>query len=279
MSDIGDTLTFKSDLFDKPAEQGGVLTNATSVVLTVTLPDGTTATPAVTNPPSVTGKYTATYVASTQSGRYLGKWLFTLPGSNTTSYVETFDVGSSLVTIDEAVAHLRAAGVVTSEPDLEQLQWLCFVASEAIERDLGRVIAQRTVVEVYDGGRPQILLQSTPVISVTTVVENGITLAATDYILRRAGWILQRGTTTARWPWAYGWGNVTVTYRAGYLDPPRIARKVALNGIQRMFQESQQASHPFLDNVSADAAVFVAAGTLTPLEMGAYESLKALNFA
>jgi hypothetical protein len=67
---------------------------------------------------------------------------------------------------------------------------------------------------------------------------------------------------------------VTVVYVAGPTDPPRIARKVALNGVERMWQSSQQTAHPMLDDVSAAEAVFTAAGTLTPLEMGAYNSLR-----
>jgi hypothetical protein len=149
--DLGDTLNFRSDVYDKPVEQGGVLVNATGATLTITLPDGSTVSPSVTNPPAVTGKYTVDYVA-TLPGRHVGQWLFTMAGGKTTSYVETFDVGPSLVTVDEAVAHLRAGGIVTSAADLEQVQWLCFVATDAVERDLGRALTRRTVIETHDGG-------------------------------------------------------------------------------------------------------------------------------
>jgi hypothetical protein len=49
--DIGDSVSLAWDVKDS----AGVLANATTVTLTVTLPDGTTATPAVTNPPTVDG--------------------------------------------------------------------------------------------------------------------------------------------------------------------------------------------------------------------------------
>src|SRR5689334_11894241 len=102
--DLGDTLTFRADLYSAPVEDGGALANAQSAVLTVTLPDGTTATPSVSNP--ATGKYTANYVTTSASpaGRYEGRWLFTFVGGNTTVYVESFDVGRSIVSIDEALA-------------------------------------------------------------------------------------------------------------------------------------------------------------------------------
>jgi hypothetical protein len=279
--DLGDTLGFRSDVYDKPAEQGGVLTNATTAVLTITLPDGTTATPSVTNPPSVTGKYGVDYVTSTSgpSGRYVGAWVFTMASGKTTSYVETFDVGASLITVDEAVAHLRAAGVVTTADDLDQLQWLCFVASDAVERDLGRAIMRRTVTEVRDGGKDRLNLWQTPVISITSVTESGTLLTASDYVINTTTGILYRGSTTSGFTWAWGRQNVTVVYVAGYLDPPRIVRKVALNGVQRMWQESQQAGHPLLEEVSAEGAIFAAAGSLTPLEMGAYNSLRSPGIA
>lgn len=271
MADLGDTLTFKADLYDKPADQGGVLSNASAAVLTVTLPDGTTTTPTVTNP--TTGKYTANYVPA-QSGRFVGTWLFTMGGGSTTSYVETFDVGASLVTVDEAIAHLRAAGVITTTPDLEQLQWLCFVATDAVERDLGRVLVRRSVTETYNGGA-SIVLNSTPVVSVTSISESGYPL--TDYILNAGAGILYRGTSYYPQAFARGMQNVTVTYVAGYTDPPRIARKVALNAVQGMWSQSQQAPHPLLDDVGA--AVFAAQGALTSIEQSAYDSLRAPGIA
>jgi hypothetical protein len=273
--DLGDTLTFKSDLYDKPTEQGGVLINATAASLTVTLPDGTTATPVVTNPPTVTGKYTSTYVAVSQSGRYVGRWLFTLPGGNTTAYVETFDVGQGLVTVDEAVAHLRAAGIVTSSADLDQLQWLCMVATDAVERDLGRALTRRTVTEVYDGGRPEIILRQSPVISITSVTDSLVSLAASGYTLDQSNGILYRGSTSTYWtPFTYGRQSVSVTYVAGYLDPPRAARMVALTIVQSLWQESQQAGHPLIDE-SAGVDLFAAVGSLNSYLQRAYDSLRA----
>lgn len=280
MSDLGDTLPFRSDVYDKPVEQGGVLVNATTVTLTITLPDGTTTSPSIANPPATTGKYSYDYVVSPTglAGRYRGQWLFTMATGKTTSYVETFDVGPSLITVDEAIAHLRAGGIVTGADDLDQLQWLCFVASDAVERDLGRVIMRRTVVETYDGSRGSIVLRSTPVVSVTSVTESGTGLVSTDWLLDSGSGILYRGSSTSTLWWGWGRQNIVVTYVAGYVDPPRIVRKVALNGVQRMWQQSQQASHPLLDEFGAEA-VAVAAGALTPLEMSAYNSLRSAGIA
>lgn len=275
MADLGDTLTFTASLYDKPPEQGGVLTNAAAVTLTVTLPDGTTVTPTVTNPPSVTGEYTANYTTTlaSPSGRYVGQFIFTLDSGNTTSHVETFDVGPSLVTVDEAIAHLRAGGIITKVDDLEQLQWLCQVATDSVERDLGRIILPRTVTEAHQGGGPTILLRSTPVISVTSVADTGVTV--TDWVLGSGG-VLYRNPGR----FSYGPESVTVTYLAGYLDPPRCVRQAALILIQNLWQSSQQASHPLVDEYAENAGERpLWQMQMSPIDQRAYESLRVVGVA
>lgn len=286
--DLGDTLTFRSNVYDKAPQfdstgaikNGAVLVNATTAALTITLPDGTTATPTVTNPPTVTGQYTYDYVTSVlgQSGRYTGQWLFTMSTGKTTSYVESFDVGGALITVDEALAHLGANGIIVNPDELDQLQWLCFVATDAVERDLGRVLVRRTVVETYDGGDWCINLRSTPVISIVSVIDSGTAIASTGYVLDAAHGILYRGTTLSPLWFMWGRQNIVVTSVAGPTDPPRIARKVALNAVQGMWQESQQASHPALAEF-AEQAVYAAQGALTPIEQSAYLSLQAAGVA
>jgi hypothetical protein len=257
----------------------GALTNPATAVLAITQPDGTLAAGiTVTNPPSVTGQLVYDF-APTQAGLHSVHWATTVPTTAEDDMFVAERPASLIINVDEAVAHLRASGVLTSDPDREQLQWLCLVASDAVERDLGRIIARRTVTEVYDGGRSSLLLRSTPVISITSVTESGTVLGSGDYVVNLATGVLYRGSTLV--PWNFWWGrqNVTVVYVAGYADPPKVVRKVALNGVQRMWEQSQQASHPALDDVSAYEAVFIAAGSLTPLELGAYNSLKAVGIA
>lgn len=279
MPALGSTLHFSAELFDGPfvtGEPDPALTNAQSVSLTITAPDGTVSTPTVTNPPATTGKYIYDLETTSVSaqGRYLGLWQFTLAGGAKTSIEEAFDLGTGLVSLDEALAHLRATGIIRSDPDLDYLQILCLAATDAVERDLGRVVVKREVTETFDGGRPTVELQSTPVISITSVTESGV--AVTDFVLRKM--FLQRGTTTSRWPWAYGWQNITVTYVAGFNNPPPTVRKVALNLIQGGWQTSQQAPHPALANFS-DEDVFRAQATLSMVEQNAYNSLKAAMYA
>ena len=209
----------------------------------------------------------------------MGKWLFTFSGGATTSFEESFDVDASLVTVDEALSHLRAVGIIgagsTADADLEQLQWLCFVASEAVELDLDRVFTPRTIVETHDGGG-SVILRKTPVISVTSITENGSAL--TEFLPNLSAGILYRGSSYSPRPFACGFQNVTVTYRAGYLNPPRVVRKVALNLIQGAWQVSQQAPHRLVDELT-EQDVFVAQAALSQVERAAYDSLRAVGIA
>lgn len=279
MADLGDTLTFRTDLYDRPQDQGGVLTNADTVTLSILKPDGTLVSPApsVLNPPTITGKYVYDHVTlvTDPPGRWIGTWTLTLSG-RTGVYVETFDLGTSLITLDEAIAHLRAARVIVSGSDLDQLQFLCFVATDAVERDLGRALTRKTITETHSGGDYYIVLEHSPVISVATVVENGVTLTASDYLLD--GPLLLRGNSQSITNWAWGVLNIVITLQVGYLDPPLIARKVALNAVQRLWQESQVAAHPMIDELG-ESMVTTAVGLLTPIELAAYNSLKVVPVA
>lgn len=278
MPNLGSILPFSTDVYDKPVEDGGVLTNAAAAVLTVTLPDGTTATPTVTNPS--TGKYVGSYQTSPSSplGRYLGHWVLSFAGGAVDTYDETIDVVSTFVTVDEALDHLRAAGVITTEPDLDYLEWLCSVATDAVERDLGRNYVRKTVVEVHSGGSDRLVLRRTPVLSVTSVSESGSALTGSDYVMDPEMPILYRGSMTSARRFSPGRLNVTVTYVVGSLNPPPVVRKVALNAIQGMWRQSQQAPQPFADDFAGES-VGVAVAALTPLEQAAYDSQRAPGIA
>ena len=60
------------------------------------------------------------------------------------------------------------------------------------------------------------------------------------------------------------------------VNPPPTVRKVALNAVQGMWQSSQQAAHPSMEEFAAEA-VGIAQGALTPVEQAAYNSLRAVG--
>lgn len=282
MPQLGDTLRFSADVYDKPVEDGGVLTTAASAALVISKPDGSVVTPAPTVPaPTSPGKYLFDYVTTVGglTGTYRGAWLFTFAGGATSAYQESFEVSASLVTLDEVTAHLRAQGVLTKAADLEQLEWLAAVATDAVERDLSRALVQRTRVDLFDVEcQRTIVLRRAPVLTVSSVKIGTTTLTGgegVDWTTDKAAGLLHRGSATSCARWPEGRQYVEVTSTVGEVNPSPTARKVALNAVERMWQTSQQAGHPLIDDVSADAAVFaVVAGSLTPIEQAGYQQLR-----
>jgi hypothetical protein len=242
---------------------------------TVELPTGAAGT-SPTVQTGVPGEYFVVY-PTTLAGIHREVWTAVV-GGITVVIRRSFTVeepSALFVDTDEALEYLNAVGLIVAAAKLEWLRTLCAVACDAVERDVGKWIAPRTVTEVFDGGRSTLVLTRAPVISVATVVDTGTTLAASDYVLDTRVGILYRGTTTAPTCFLAGRGTVSVTYRAGYQVPPRIARDVALRGVQRMWQQTMQMPHPALDDLGADGMLFQPTGVLTPVEMEAYMRLKA----
>lgn len=91
-----------------------------------------------------------------------------------------------------------------------------------IENFVGTSFTPRTVTdEVHDGGAYAINLYRPYVLSVTSATEDGNPV--TDDLAVAPGGVLRRfntGARTAPVRWATGYGNVTVTYQAGYSDEP-----------------------------------------------------------
>lgn len=236
-----------------------------------------------------TGEYTVDWPAGTFSGP--ASIVVTATGGAlgafTKKWTDQFTVDEQgyvpFVSVDEALAHMRAQDTITDPDDLEQLRWLCQVACDAVERDVGRVIGRRTVIDYFDGGPYELRLRKIPLrpndggmITMGSVTENGVALVQNvGYTLRRSTWRLVRGTNLAPFQWWPAIENVVVTYTVSTNPVPRTARKVALNAVQRMWQGSQQSPMPYSDDISADNAIGAAiAGTLTPIELSAYRSLK-----
>jgi hypothetical protein len=255
----------------------GALVNPATATLTIIQPDGTIAAgTTVTLPPATTGNLVYDFT-TTQAGLHSVHWATTVPSTAEDDLFVAERPGSMLVSVDEAVSHLRASGILTSDADREQLQWLCGAATDAIERDLGRVLTRRTFAEVYDGGDVAIVLRQSPVISVTSVADSSVSLTASDYTLDSSAGILYRGSTSGYWArFTTGRQSVLVTYVAGYTDPPRVARLAALTLIQSLWQTSQQAFHPGLDETALESFAPAVAGLS---QIPGYDSLRAAGVA
>lgn len=188
--DLGDTVRLAAESRDA----GGTLANATTVTLTITLPDGTTTSPTVTNPPAQTGKYSVDYL-TVQAGRHVLRWVFGTPNSAHTDALDVREAVPPLIlSLADAKAHLN----ITSTTHDEELRGWIETTTKVIERFVGAVV-RRTVTEDYDYlpqfGARVLALRTTPAISLTSVVAvltSGIDVAVADLDLDGASGIVRR---------------------------------------------------------------------------------------
>ncbi|WP_055526010.1 hypothetical protein [Streptomyces graminilatus] len=186
----------------------GTLVTATAAVVTVTLPDGTTATPTVSE--TDTGSYRADYV-TTQAGRHTVRWVFTGPAH---AYTDIVDVREAALTwvfsLADAKNHIKLA---TASQDEEVRRWIG-ATTKCVEWFVGPV-APRTVTEDHNVRQAEALaLRKIPALSLTTVAAvldggtsyevGGLDLDGADGIVRRKNGGLF-------------YGPLRVTYRAGRL--------------------------------------------------------------
>ena len=214
--DLGDVVTLGVTTYN---DATGAAEDATSAVLTITQPDGTTITPAVTHVVG-SGIYTAT-PTPTLIGLHGVRWLTV--GTTTVTggaYTDAFEVNDPaylpLIGLADAKDHLNEASSAYDE----KIRGLVLTATALAENYCNRPLARRTFVQVASGGNTYILLWNVGVLSITSIVENGVTLQATDYVVNKTSGILLRGTYAYTVPWIIGVDNVTITYVAGFANPP-----------------------------------------------------------
>jgi hypothetical protein len=202
--DIGDSISIAWDVKDST----GALTNATTVTLTVTKPDGTTETPSVTNPPASTGQYRVTYVPAT-AGRYAWRAVTTTPN---TAYQDVFEVretiSPSLISLADAKAHLN---ITTTTSDDELREYL-EAATEIVESYVGPIVT-RTHTARVDGYRSAIPLPHTQVTGVTavTLVSDG----SSPITLSDLAVDTDTGVISYKAGGVFPYGKLDVTYTVG----------------------------------------------------------------
>jgi hypothetical protein len=200
VADLGDVFPLTVEIRDA----AGVLAAAGAITLTVTLPDGTTVTPSVTNPS--TGRYQCDY-PTTQVGRHTARWVAT--GLNSSAYVDVFDVRpADPGYILSLAAAKRALNIpVTSTGDDEELRELIEAVTAIVEDYRKEAVVRRTVVEQTSASGSTVLLRKAPVISVTSVV-SGSTTQTTGFIVdSEIGEVTSTGAPFS--------GDLTVTYVVG----------------------------------------------------------------
>jgi len=171
--DTGDPLPIQTV---EVKDAAGALANAGAMTLTVTLPDGTTATPGFTNPS--TGRYVPGTYITVQAGRHVARWVGT--GVNSSTYVEAFDVrpadAAGIVSVADMVDILRLQA--PTAVDKERLRSLIDAATNIVERGTrdfrgcGPVIRRTEIENAYPSSGLLLLLWR-PVIAVTSVTPYG----------------------------------------------------------------------------------------------------------
>lgn len=114
---------------------------------------------------------------------------------------------TDIVSLASVKTHLNISSSDTSQ-DAELAVFIESV-TPVIEHVTGPVVT-RAVVENHDGGAEAIVLRRPPAQSITSVTEDGTTVAASEYYLSEAGVLYRRYGV-----WVGCRGKVQVTYQAG----------------------------------------------------------------
>lgn len=239
--DVGDVVYLTWNTVDS----SGTAVNPGTVTLSITLPDATNVS--VTTATSVTGTYTANYTP-TQVGRYI--YAFAATGTWPQAYNDLFEVRDikdiGIVSLDEVKAHINYPSSITTD-DSELLRFVD-AGIEMAENYCGFVLGRQTFTnEAHDGQDVFVRLRYPKAISITSVVESGVTLASTQYFLDYTGQRLFRigsaswNGTNAYGLWAPGLQNIVITYVSGFVKPPAVARQGTLEIIKHLW-ETQRGS-------------------------------------
>jgi hypothetical protein len=216
-------------------DAAGTLTHAATVTLTITLPDGTTATPAITDT-AVPGQYRLAY-QTTIPGRYTAHAATTGP---VTSWDDEFDAAPTpwpaMVSLADAKAQLSIDPADHDTDDL--LRDYIAAATGAAELYKHETIVRRTITDELDlwsqagygygsgyGQRRQqkFWLRSAPVISLTSVVswDGAVTWDVTQMRASPSGLVKVMGGIPVS-------GLADVTYIAGLQQIPANYKRGAL---------------------------------------------------
>ena len=238
--DLGDKVYLTWNTVDS----SGAAVNPGTVTLSITLPDATTVS--VTTATSTTGTYTASYLP-TQVGRHILAW-----NAGTTwpqAFSDIFEVRDindiGIVGYDEVLEFLN---IPTASANENEVRRFIDASTDLAETYVGQVLGRRTFTnELYDGGTEFIRIRNPKAISITSVTENGLAVSASNYVLDYTGQRLYRigsGTlyaTNSYGYWTQGMNNVSITYVAGYVNPPMSAKQGVLEIIRHLWQTQRGA--------------------------------------
>lgn len=131
------------------------------------------------------------------------------------------------------------------------------LASDAIRDEVHQTITEDTTTEVYDGIAAScgysdvIFLRQIPVTAVSAVIDDGVTVAATDYEWSARGWIKR----TAGGSWSSAAQGIEVTYTHGWASGSAeiaTARGVCLQLAARTYVNPGQVDRVQVGQISRD---------------------------
>lgn len=250
--DLGDVVALGITI----TNSAGTPQNATTVVCTITAPDGTSSTPSVTN--SGAGLYDVAFTP-TLAGRHVVRWV--AAGTNASAFSDEFTVRDlttlPVVSYSTVLAHLN---IPTASANEDEVRWFMDAAQDLAENYVGAILGRRTIVETYDGNTDHLRLRSPRAISITSVYENGVLLDASNYKLDDTGQRLYRLTASslsqssfsAYGYWATGVNTVTVTYIAGFTVTPPAIQQGVLEIIRHLWSTQRGAVNVMNRNTPGD---------------------------
>jgi hypothetical protein len=175
MWEVGGTVALGTQIRDT----AGALVSGGTVVATITLPDGSTATPTVANPS--TGIYTTTYVPAVP-GHFAVRWTSSSP---VTAYTDVFNVQEAapalIISLDEARDYLNVpAGETVND---EELRLFVEAVTKAIEKHVGP-LTRRTVTTTINHYGPCVPLPFDPLsLTSAVLVRDGSTVNTTNMVV------------------------------------------------------------------------------------------------
>lgn len=221
-------------------DASGTLTDATAV-LTMTAPDGSITTPTVTH--DGVGLYSSA-VTFDQIGDWLRVW-----STSGTIVADDFDqihvIAPTLRIV--GLAEVKEHGNITSTANDRELLDFIGTAQQMIEELVGPTVPQ-TFTDTFTtdvprrygddyvrhvGGHPTLWLSRQPVMSVTSIAENGSTVDPSLYSLN-----LQDGTV-ARLDRRHWYDGATAVYRAGRNPIPEGIRWAAKELVIHLWRSTQ----------------------------------------
>lgn len=229
--DLGATARLTAECRDP----GGTLVTAGAAILSIVIPDGSTAFPVVTV--TDVGRYQADY-PTVLPGRHAARWVFTGPAH---AYTDQFDVREAappyILSLADAKKHLNKTGTI----DDDEVRTWVEATTRAVEWFVGPVVP-RTVTEIHDRAwAHQLALLQPPVLTLTSLAAvrtGGTSYTAAEFDVDQDTGIVSRldGGRIA--------GPLRATYTAGRRIIPAHFSAAARIILQHLWRTQQGPGRP-----------------------------------